>query len=261
MFNTLPPSSGLQAPILRASATGTEMVRFFIKNYLGQLQLYGQFFPWVTYATYNYAFQTGVWYCLEYGYKKGSGTDGFHKVWLNGQLVINLENRDHTGIGDASTYKIGNCYSVSGYTSQLWIDCAVIADTYIGQEPSGQTYEISVGAVTQSLSVPAAQTTYGISKDASVTSDGLHAAESTFNVLHDAISKALADLELQRILEISKDAVAIPISTPLIESIFNVSLDATVKLFTEVDIAKEGEVKVTRVFLVLGDLAIQLTGG
>ena len=133
-FNTLPSSDGNKAPILRAGGTGTELVRFYIKNASGQLQILGEFFPWVTTATYNYNFQTGVWYCFEYGYKKGTGSDGFHKVWLDGTLVINLENRDHTSVGDAESYKVGNCYLVSGYTSQLWIDCVTIADTYIGTE-------------------------------------------------------------------------------------------------------------------------------
>jgi hypothetical protein len=42
--------------------------------------------------------------------------------------------------------------------------------------------------------------------------------------------------------------------------VFGISSDAVVRVVAEVSVAKEGEVKVTRLFLVLGDLAVQLTG-
>jgi len=55
-------------------------------------------------------------------------------------------------------------------------------------------------------------------------------------------------------------AVVSVVSMPWVQSMFNVGSDAVLRVVAEVGVVKEGEVKVTRVFLVLGDLAIQLTG-
>ena len=130
-FATLPTVNGQSVAILR---NGPETVRLYVRQNSGNVQIYGAFFPWVTGATYNYAFVNETWYCLEYGYNEGTGADGFHKVWLDGNLVIDLTGRDHTSLSDITSVSIGECYATSGYTAQLYIDCAVVDDEYIGIE-------------------------------------------------------------------------------------------------------------------------------
>jgi hypothetical protein len=44
----------------------------------------------------------------------------------------------------------------------------------------------------------------------------------------------------------------------LIQSTFSLSPDAVVKVLAEVSVVKEGEVKVTKLFFILGNLAIQI---
>jgi len=135
----------------------------------------------------------------------------------------------------------------------------------------GQTYEINVDAVVKASALHSEQCTFNIEKDAAVTSQAVKASESTYNILKDAIVKASASPHvlsvypinidavvkasatpsLQQTLGISKDAVVVAVSTPLIQSTFNISPEAVVK---------EGEVKVKRLFLIVGNIAIQLTG-
>jgi hypothetical protein len=75
-----------------------------------------------------------------------------------------------------------------------------------------------------------------------------------------AIAIAQAVFNCESAFNISNDAVIVAVSPSLIESVFGICSDAVVRVLAEVNVAKEGEVKVTRLFLVLGDLAVQLNG-
>jgi hypothetical protein len=148
----------------------------------------------------------------------------------------------------------------------------------------GQAYEVYVDAISQGLSTPACQTDYGIAKGASVSSQVDKMSEMTFNLSLDAVIRTLADVLVERIsgqlyeifedavsiaqsafrmesvLNIDEDATQLVSAIAAIESMFNISSDAVVRVLAEVSVVKGGEVRVTRLFLVLGDLAIQLTG-
>ena len=111
---------------------------------------------------------------------------------------------------------------------------------YATYTTGGVTYEINVDAVAQSLSASAEECLFNIEKEAIAGSNSLKASETTFNVSKDVIVKALSDYDF--------------------EGLFNVLKDAAVKVLAEVSVVKEGEVKVTRLFLVFGDLAVQIQG-
>lgn len=82
-----------------------------------------------------------------------------------------------------------------------------------------------------------------------------------YSINKNAVVNASAVAELQQILGISKNALVVSVSTPHIQSIFNISPEATVKVFAEAVAVKEGEVKVTRLFLLLGNLVLELKTG
>ena len=144
----------------------------------------------------------------------------------------------------------------------------------------GVTYEVNVDAVVQSHATITKETIFNVEKDAAVSGQSLTAQEVGFNVVRDALVQASvamqvlgvypfnvealvgasADAQFRQTLGISRDAAVAVVSTPLFQSMFNVGSDAVLRVVAEVGVVKEGEVKVTRVFLVLGDLAIQLTG-
>jgi len=173
---------------------------------------------------------------------------------------------------------------------ETWFD-NIFVRKYVDPEPShgswgseetagGQTYEINVDAVVQSHATITKETIFNVEKDAAVSGHSLTAQEVGFNVVRDALVQASvvmqvlgvypfnvealvgasADAQFRQTLGISRDAAVAVVSVPLFQSMFNVGSDAVVGVVAEVGVVKEGEVKVTRVFLVLGDLAIQLTG-
>ncbi len=141
-------------------------------------------------------------------------------------------------------------------------------------------YPINKDAVVQALTLLELQQVLNISKDAMVEVSAQAVTETIFNVVKDAIVKvsaspqitgiyvipkdalvnAEAAAQLQQTLNIRKDAVIVSVSTPLIQSVFNLSPEAVVKVLAEVSIVKEGEVKVTKLFLMLGNIAIQIQG-
>jgi hypothetical protein len=229
------------------------------------------------------ALTLGTWYRWVYTFVSSTKT---FKLWINDSYI---------GSG-APTGTVGTFTHVGFeiYKSNSSIDYLAIAK-YVDPEPShgswgseeqagGVTYEIYVDAACQSLAISAHETTYNIAKDASVASQSLPASETTFNLLKEAIAKSLAELNIETkfniereaitqtlalavievisgIIEIFKDATATAQVTFTLESTFNISQEATIKVLAEVSIIKPTEVRITRLFLILGDLAIQIQGG
>lgn len=202
--------------------------------------------------------QADTWYCVEIYWKYGS-TDGEYKLYINGTLAYSITNIDTSQNGDCT--QIRNGIITSGVSATVIQDCIVVADTYIGPEPSGQVYEISVDAVVKSSAEHSEQTTFNISKDAGVTSQSLHTPETIFNISQNANAQALATAVTEITFSLPLNAVVKANSLSTLESIFNISPTATVKVQAEAVIAKEGKIKVTRLFLIIGDLAIQIQGG
>ncbi|MGC8895646.1 MAG: hypothetical protein ACP5LB_02605 [Candidatus Bathyarchaeia archaeon] len=128
----------------------------------------------------------------------------------------------------------------------------------------GQVYEIYVDAVSQSLATPVSETTYNIVKDAVAASQSVTAQESNFNINQNAVTQPLADVLVELIhagiYEIYVDAAVQATAASLIQSEFGISPEAAVHVLAEVAVLKPAEVKVTRLFLILGDLAIQIQG-
>lgn len=117
-----------------------------------------------------------------------------------------------------------------------------------------------------------------IFKDAIAKVQAIFASESTFNVNRDAMAQALTRAFFE--VGISKDAIVkasatgvygVTFTLPLnavvnafalsaLESTFRINPEATLKVLAEVSVVKEGEVKITKLFLILGNLAIQIQG-
>jgi len=118
-----------------------------------------------------------------------------------------------------------------------------------------------------------------ILKDAVAAAHALCKAEAAFNVSPSASAQALAQtlfglgfVKGASVEASATNAFKVVFSLPLsavvgvdalsfLESVFNVSPDAAVRVQAEAAVLKPTEVKVTRLFLVVGDLAIQIQGG
>ena len=79
-----------------------------------------------------------TWYCVEIKGYKGTGADGELRLYVDGVDVCSLTglNIDNTGFTDARIY--GTVYA--GGSTNVYHDCVVVADAYIGPEAEGETY-------------------------------------------------------------------------------------------------------------------------
>ena len=122
------------------------------------------------------------------------------------------------------------------------------------------TFNINKNAISQVSATVGIETIFNIVKDAIVKASAIPQIGLIYPLNFDAVVNASATPQLQQTLGISKDAIVVSVASPLIQSTFNISPEAVVKVLAEVSVIKEGEVKVTRLFLLLGNIAIQLTG-
>lgn len=104
----------------------------------------------------------------------------------------------------------------------------------------GQVFEVFAEAASGAVSACLPQCVFGVEAGAAVSPTSVQTSRSAFNVDVNAVAGAS-----------SGDAV---------QSVFRLDRAAAVGALAGVAVAKAGEVRVTRLFLVLGDLAIQLTG-
>lgn len=241
-----------------------------------------------------------TWTYDQYTVTTSSGIKRFKLEMLNGNSFRNYhdlsDSGSYTSWQTVSPFTIGATYILiytagTGYLGKVdWI----FVRKFVSPEPShgswgseeqtgGQTYEIYVNAVSQSLATPAYETTYNIAKDAAIASQSVHAQETTFNLLKEVLAKSLVDFAIETkfnverdavaqtlasvvvetisgVIEIFKEATATAQTTFTLESAFNIIPEAAVKVLAEVTILKPTEVKVTKLFLVMGDLAIQIQG-
>jgi len=115
--------------------------------------------------------------------------------------------------------------------------------------------------------ITTAHVTFNLESNFTINKDAIAQAAATpqiigiYPISKDAIADASATPSLQQILGISKESLAFSVSTPLIQSKFGISPEATVKVLAEFTLIKPTEVKITKLFLILGDLAIQIQGG
>jgi len=76
-----------------------------------------------------------TWYCLEILWNKGVRTE----FWINGVSVASKDTIDGTGITGVQT----GLRHMTADTQNLYVDCVVVADAYIGVEAGGEEYSRS----------------------------------------------------------------------------------------------------------------------
>ena len=140
---------------------------------------------------------------------------------------------------------------------EIFKDAVVQAQASFALE---STFNINKDAISEAAATVSSETIFNVVKDAIIKASASPQVLAAYSINIDALVQASATPSLQQTLGISKDAVVVAVSTPLIQSTFNISKDAIVKVLAEVTVVKEGEVKVKRLFLIVGNIAIQLTG-
>jgi len=113
-----------------------------------------------TWYTYTEDITLDTWYCIEVKIVRDSSNGEVH-LWRNGTEII-TETGINTGANDINKvyagYQHTSSMGGSGALVDVYVDCVVVADAYIGLE-GGQTYEVYVDAAVQGFASPVTQTT------------------------------------------------------------------------------------------------------
>ncbi|MCW4016815.1 MAG: polysaccharide lyase [Candidatus Bathyarchaeota archaeon] len=88
---------------------------------------------------YTHSFQVDTWYCIEVKAVVNDASNGEFRVWLDGSEVITQTGLDTSGAAEFDSIDIGQ-RAQQGTAITTYVDCVVVADTYIGPETTEQTY-------------------------------------------------------------------------------------------------------------------------
>jgi DNA-directed RNA polymerase subunit RPC12/RpoP len=219
---------------------------------------------------YNSALQknpsVNTWYCIEI--TVSTGNPAYWHFWVNGSELTDIAESGSQGY-DMNYVLVGQ--KSSNYTVNIDVDCVVVADAYIGPEEEGTLVEVAD-------SLELAETV--LRNKTLILSDSLGLADSLYGnkslLLRDSAS--LSELVTVIIGEVMKyvtdsvssaDLVSMPSrvlkALEAIGATDNAVVNKVLQITEAVGLAEivevgVGGVKKTRLFLILGDLAIQLTG-
>ena len=93
---------------------------------------------------YQYDIQLDTWYCLEF-YAKVNTASGELKGYINGEELLSL-TADFSGDTVINRVEVGERYSNGQTAHTIYVDCVVVADTYIGEEGGVTEVQISDSA-------------------------------------------------------------------------------------------------------------------
>lgn len=94
---------------------------------------------WITYTADDNTISANTWYCLEVKLVVGNGNGEVH-LWVDGTEKISQTGLDNDGRGNCDKVYVGLHWYQTNYdgssahqvTETNWVDCVVVADTYIG---------------------------------------------------------------------------------------------------------------------------------
>jgi flagellar hook assembly protein FlgD len=82
------------------------------------------------------------WYCVELHWKENS-TNGLAEMWVDGTLVCSAAGKNTAAFGDVSQAQFGLVALYGCGNTTAYCDCAKIATTYIGPEPTINSFTVS----------------------------------------------------------------------------------------------------------------------
>jgi len=229
-----------------------------------------------------------TWYCVELGVHFAS-SDGWYKLWIDGDLEIEI-----TGLSnDESARRVYvGCRDsgwAGGWSGAVYVDCVVVADTYIGPEGAVTEIQVSDSAIGQEVfsrpyrEIPFTETALGQELLAKTRNLNLSDIATSLETIQKArqigivtdIAQGLERILKQRLITLADQASGLELTsrpTRIIlitdEALSNEIIGKLRELTSITDsaigieyvsIGTEGITK-TKIFLLLGDLAIQLTG-
>ena len=165
----------------------------------------------------------GQYYCVEL---ERDVTNGFQKLWINGTLEASLSKTITT---NANQVLIGTYYDSTAGTNELFYDDVAVSDSYIGPMAISVALTDALGLNDSTLR----------DKIALIIVDNVNSLDDSF--------KPKVLLQVSDSTSLQEDA--------LVSRVLGVYDDVALVEIVEREVRHK-----TRLFLVLGDLAIQLTG-
>jgi hypothetical protein len=257
------PTSGQYADFFSSFDGASDGLRVGIRNSGGNVQVYlnigGE-------TGVNYAFQADTWYCIDVEF---DANDDSHHLWINDDLIVTHNSATSLSIDKIA---VGNYYCSLNWTGDYIIDCVGVAD----EGPVGPEEEATLVEVADSLEL--AETT--LRNKTLILFDSLGLADSLYGnkslLLSDSASLSeLVTVIIGEVMKYITDSVSCAdlVSTPsrvlrtleAIGAADNVAVNKVLQITEAVGLVEivgvgVGGVKKTRLFLILGDLAVQLTG-
>ncbi len=93
-----------------------------------------RWFPSNLGTNYEWNYEANRWYCFELKFVK-SATAGEYRLWMDGVEIASQTGLDTSGCGTVGRVCLGVFKNTSYAYPLVDVDCVVIANTYIGQEP------------------------------------------------------------------------------------------------------------------------------
>lgn len=211
-----------------------------------------------------------TWYCIELKWYRHAA-NGEVRVYLNGAEVADLAQTQldtNTGLTSMGRARVGICLTGSGgFAGDVYIDCAVVADAYIGPEAGAVLKEVA-DLLSLGDSVLCGKS-FSVSDSVGVVDDSLRDwSPQVADVV--GVSDVVLLSRLFQVLDVlsSSDLASVDKALSL-EDLIGLGDNAYVNKLLEIsDFVALAEVvekgvggaAKTRIFLILGDVAIQLTG-
>ena len=233
------PSSSGEHKIVYLMSDATP--RFIIDFYLDTTLVVYCGGSWKTEVTID-AVPDNEWICVEGKYGISSGTA---ELWINGVSVASYSGLSN---GAVNTLRVG--FGTGSGSDVAYLDCVVVADAYIGPEN-----DATLQTVTDSLSLSDSALRH---KALLLISDSAALAEAFSRDKAFTLIDSLNLAEIERVLKELQvhDASSLADAASTVSRILQVSESVSVAEVVQVGV---GGVRKTSLFLILGDLALQLT--
>jgi hypothetical protein len=235
--------------IWQGTAGGYEWVDAQIYNNAGTVEWSIDFYYG---TTHHHLFSTATypsintWYCVEIMASQ-DGSNTFHaKMYVDGTLLIDQSATD--SVAGFQAVIVGGIYKSSSLTN--YVDCVVVAGSYIGPEGT-----ITLQTVSDALTL-----NEGVFRNKLLSITDLVGLQD-FQTRNKNLS-ILENVEIDDFVQALK-ALAVTEAFSLTDTVFTPS--KIIQITEEISLAEvaftgEGGVKKTRLFLILGEFALQLTG-
>ena len=288
-WTSLPPSGyKIQFAHIGQYGASAPTVRLELKNDNGQYKFgYYRSVPGGYDNLGDITISTNEWHCFELKVVKDS-SNGEYKAWYDGDEIVSETGLD-TSSANLNYVSVG-LWGQGWAVSDIWIDCVVVADTYIGEE--GEVTEVQVldsAAGTEAISRPyrffsLTDAAFGQEVMLKIRNLSLLDAAIGLEILRKArdigtitdTAQGLEQILKQRLIKLldqaaGSETIARPtriiimadeaLSQEIIGKLREIAAITDSAIGMEyISAGKVSESIKTKIFLFIGDLAIQITG-